>query len=253
MPGLLLEVAIESVDDAIGARRAGADRFELCAALDVGGLTPALGTLRAVRAAVDVPIFAMIRPRAGGFCHNEAEIVAMRTDISTALSAGADGVVFGALTPDFRIDVDCCRTLRAAVGDRPAVFHRAFDLTPDPFDALGTLMNLGFTRLLTSGQRPTASEPDAVELIGRLIERAAGRIEILPGSGIRAENVHPLLERAKCTQVHGAFRSSFVDRGLNDCGVRFGFGVPGAGDQLTRTVESQVRAMRIALDSFAAG
>jgi copper homeostasis protein len=249
---VLLEVAIESADDARCARAAGADRFELCAALDVGGLTPTIGTLRAVRAAVDAPIFTMIRPRAGGFCYSDAEIAAMRTDIETTLAHGADGVVFGVLTDDFRVDVARCRALLAATGGRPAVLHRAFDLTPDPFAALDTLIDLGFQRLLTSGQCAAACEERALDLIGRLIDQAAGRIEILPGSGLRAGNVAALVTGARCTQVHGAFRVAEPDRGLNERGVRFGFGVPGKGECRTRTNEAEVRAMRAALDALAA-
>jgi copper homeostasis protein len=250
MPRLLLEVAIESAEDAVAACRAGADRFELCAALDVGGLTPSFGVLRHVRVAVDRPVFSMIRPRPGGFRYSEHELNVMRADIEAAVADGAAGVVFGALTREFRVDVSGCRSLISATAGREAVFHRAFDLTPDPFEALESIIALGFCRVLTSGQRPAASQPQAVELIGRLIERAAGRIEVLPGSGIRAENVRLLVEQARCTQIHGAFRSPISDQGLNERGIRFGFGVPGAGDRRSCTDEAQVRAMRVALDSL---
>lgn len=252
MSTYLLEVAVESVADAVAARRAGANRLELCAALDMGGLTPSRGMLKHVRSAVVEPVLSMIRPRAGGFCYDEAELATMRADIEASLADGAAGVVFGVLTPEFCVDVPRCRSLLTAGAGCEAVFHRAFDLTPDPFDALETLIDLGFRRVLTSGQCPAASEPQAVELIGGLIDRAAGRIEILPGSGVRAENVRPLIEQARCTQIHGAFRSPIADRGLNQRAVRFGFGVPGAGNQRLRTDEEQVRSIRIALDSLGA-
>lgn len=250
MSSVLLEVAIESTDDALRARPAGADRFELCAALSVGGLTPTLGTLRSVRAAMDVPVLAMIRPRAGGFRYSDSEIATMQLDIEALLGNGADGVVFGALSEDFRIDAEKCRALLAAAGGRTAVFHRAFDLTPDPFETLDALIDLGFQRVLTSGQCAAACEPAAVELIARLQERAAGRIEILPGSGLRAIHVAPLITAARCTQVHGAFRTEVTDVGLGERGVRFGFGVPGAADRISRLDEDEVRAMRTALDEL---
>jgi copper homeostasis protein len=252
MTSVLLEVAIESADDALRARTAGADRFEICSALDMGGLSPAPGTLRGVRAAVDVPVLAMIRPRAGGFCYSQAEIGAMRADIEAALAGGADGVVFGVLTADFRVDVQHCRALRLAATGRPVVFHRAFDLTPDPFEALDTLIDLGFERVLTSGQCAAACEPAAVELIGRLVERADDRIEIHPGSGLRAGNVSALVTQARCQQVHAAFRRPVLDRGLGQRGVDFGFGIPGANDRIKRLDEGEVRAMRVALDALAA-
>jgi copper homeostasis protein len=195
-----LEICCGSLPDALAAEEGGADRVELCSALCVGGLTPSVGTMIEVEGRVGIPVMAMIRPRAAGFHYNESEIAVMERDVEASLRAGAEGVVFGALQTDGSIDEAACRLLRDAAGDHEVVFHRAFDLTPDPFRALEQLIALGFTRVLTSGQRTTALEGAAI--LKRLVEQASGRIEILPGGGIRAHNVLEILGATGCRQVH---------------------------------------------------
>src|SRR6516165_10789677 len=153
---VLLEVAVASVEDALAAHKGGADRLELNAALSLGGLTPSLGTLIEVKAAVALPVLVMIRPRPGGFAYGEADFNVMRRDADLALQHGADGIVFGILTADGRVDVDRCGKLVRQTGERAAVFHRAFDVTPDPFAALEQLIDLGFPRVMTSGQEETS-------------------------------------------------------------------------------------------------
>jgi copper homeostasis protein len=179
---ILLEVCITSPDDAATARRARADRLELNAALELGGLTPSPGCLAAVRMIAPIPVIVMIRPRLGGFCYSAADFDVMAVDTQLALQYGADGIAFGILDETGRIDRRRCRILRERAGGRQTVFHRAFDLTPDPFAALEELIDLGFTRVLTSGQRESAVS--GKELLCRLIEKARGRIEILPAGGI---------------------------------------------------------------------
>jgi copper homeostasis protein len=195
-----LEICCGSLEDALAAEEGGADRIELCSALCVGGLTPSAGTLLEVEARVRIPVVAMVRPRAAGFCYGDSEIAVMQRDIAAALQAGAEGVVFGALLPDGSIDEPGCRALRDAAKDREVVFHRAFDVTPDPFRALDQLIDLGFTRVLTSGRGATALE--GATTLKRLVEQARGRIEILPGGGIRAHNVLELVNATGCRQVH---------------------------------------------------
>lgn len=209
MGKILLEISCGSIDDALQAQAGGADRVELASALFVGGLTPSIGTLRYAREHLRIPILYMVRPRAAGFCYSEAEFATMQSDIAAAIAAGADGVVFGCLNGDGSIDVQRARTLRDEAGAADTVFHRAFDFTPDPFRALDQLVDAGFTRVLTSGQQPTALE--GAELIRQLIEHARGRIEILPGSGIRAWNVEELLARTGCTQVHMSASRAICD------------------------------------------
>jgi copper homeostasis protein len=195
-----VEIVCCSVADARAAERGGAHRIELCAALEVGGLTPSLGLLQEVKARVSLPVMAMVRPRPGGFHYDMDELATMERDARLLLEHGADGIVFGPLNADATVNADAARIFMEAAAGRQTVFHRAFDATPDPFAALETLIALGVTRILTSGQHPTAAE--GTDCLRGLRERAAGRIEILPGGGIRAHNVRALLDCTGCTQVH---------------------------------------------------
>jgi copper homeostasis protein len=200
---VLIEVAVSTLKDAQTAQAAGADRLELSAALEVGGLTPSLGTFLAIRQQVALPVVALLRPRPGGFVYDEGEVLTMRRDAEGFVEQGAEGLAFGFLTTGRQIDaVRTAEFVRVSAGGQH-VFHRAFDLTADPFAALETLIDMGVTRVLTSGQRRTAME--GAPLLGRLIERAAGRIEVLPAAGITPENAAALLGRTGATQVHGTF------------------------------------------------
>src|SRR4051794_21066209 len=138
---LLLEIAVASVEDALAAQGGGADRLELNAALALGGLTPSLGALLEVKAAVALPVLVMIRPRPGGFAYSDADFKVMQRDADLALQHGADGIVFGILTAEGHVDADRCRRLVRQTGARAAVFHRAFDVTPDPLAALEQLID----------------------------------------------------------------------------------------------------------------
>jgi copper homeostasis protein len=209
---VLLEVPVASVEDALAAQAGGADRLELNAALPLGGLTPSLGTLIEVKAAVALPVLAMIRPRPGGFAYGQADLRVMQRDADLALRHGADGIVFGILTADGRVDGDRCRCLLRQAGDRAAVFHRAFDVTPDPYDALEQLIDLGFRRVMTSGQEETAYNGAA--LIAGLIRRSGGRIEVLPAGGINRFTAADVVARTGCDQVHASLRTRREDRSV---------------------------------------
>ena len=200
MPKILLEVCCGSLDDAIQAELGGADRIELCSALFLGGLTPSTGTIIEAKRRLHIPFVAMVRPRAGGFCYSPAEMDVMLRDTENAINLGADGVVFGILKEDGTIDIERSRQIRERIGNRQAVFHRAFDVTPDPFRALDELIDLGITRVLTSGQQNAA--PDGAELIRQLIEHASGRIEVLPGGGLRVHTLDDFVAKTGCAQVH---------------------------------------------------
>ena len=200
MPRILLEICCGSIDDALEAERGGADRVELCSALFLGGLTPSLGTLMEAKARMTIPIMVMIRPRGGGFCYTAPEMATMERDTALAVEHGADGIVFGILNADGTIDEERCKRIWKLIGERQAVFHRAFDVTPDPFRALDQLVELGITRVLTSGQED--SVPEGVPLIKRLIEYAGDRIEVLPGGGIKPHNLRQVVESTGCKQVH---------------------------------------------------
>lgn len=194
-----MEIACGSITDACIAAT-GADRLELCSALELGGLTPSIGTALEVAARVETPFVAMVRPRAGDFVCPPAELAVMERDAGLLLEAGASGIVFGCLTRSRDVDVAACRRLLAVAGDAETVFHRAFDEARAPFEALDTLIELGVTRLLTSGGAKTALE--GVGRIRALIERAEGRMEILPGGGIREHNVAAVARQTGCKAVH---------------------------------------------------
>jgi copper homeostasis protein len=213
MTRTLLEVAVASLDDAVVAAENGAHRLELNSALELGGLTPSLGLLKEVSQAVHLPVIVMLRPRAGGFVYSAAEFKTLQHDCDLALSNGAAGLAFGFLQPDHRMDLDRCRQVIRQVGKAQTVFHRAFDLVADSAAALDQLLDLGVTRVLTSGGAPDALEGAAA--ISNLIQHAGERIEILPGGGIRADNVLDILRATGCKQVHGSFSETRTD----PCGV----------------------------------
>lgn len=246
-PRVLLEVPVASVDDAVTAASAGADRLELNAALALGGLTPSLGTLMEVRAAVRLPVLVMIRPRPGGFAYSDPEFAVMRRDLELALAHGADGVVFGVLHPDGTVDRRRCQSLIELCRGREAVFHRAFDVTPEPFAALETLIELGFRRVLTSGQEETAY--NGAGLIAELVRRAAGRIEILPGGGVNRFTVADVLARTGCDQVHASLRTSQSDRSVSARPqVAFGGSFRPPEDRHDATSADAVAGLRALLD-----
>jgi copper homeostasis protein len=205
---VVIEVLAGSADDCVAASRAGADRVELNSGLGVGGLTPTPGMLRLGKERSGLPIMAMLRPRAGGFCYTGLEYETMVLDGRALLEAGADGLVFGILLPDGRVDERRCAALMAALPCREWVFHRAFDLVPEPLAALEQLIALGFRRILTKGQANSFEEGEALLL--KLRERAAGRIEILV-PGVRPHNVRHIVREDSFDQIHLGRFSERVD------------------------------------------
>ena len=155
-PRIKLEICTASAEDCAVAEQSGADRVELNCALMLGGLTPSLGALREARAAIRIPLIAMIRPRAGGFCYSASDFKVMQRDVEAALAEGADGIAFGILTPNGTIDLERCRQIVKLAAGRQIVFHRAFDVVPEPLTALDQLIDLGVTRVMTSGQETSA-------------------------------------------------------------------------------------------------
>src|SRR5579863_437997 len=123
MPNILLEICCGSIDDAIQSEAGGADRVELCSALFLGGLTPSIGTIQEAKRRLKIPVIAMVRPRGGGFCYTAAEFATMERDTAAAIDAGVDGIVFGTLKSNGRIDQRRTARIRRIVGDRQAVFH----------------------------------------------------------------------------------------------------------------------------------
>ncbi|MBQ7487030.1 MAG: copper homeostasis protein CutC [Clostridia bacterium] len=203
MKRILIEACCGSVDDCVLAAGAGADRLELNSALFLGGLTPSLGMIEeTISRHLPVQCMIMIRPRSGGFHYTDAEFRTMCRDAEAAIRLGADGLVFGPLTMDGMPDAERVRTLVSIAGERQTVFHRAIDVCPDWRRAMDSLITLGVTRILTSGQQQTALE--GIQTLQDMQAFASGQIEILPAGGIRLENAARIIEETGCNQIHFA-------------------------------------------------
>jgi len=200
---ITLEVCVDSAQGLATAIEGGADRIELCSALEIGGLTPSCGLLR-IAASSRVPVVAMIRPRGGDFCFDETETQVMLHEIDAVADAGLQGVVLGASLPDGGLDVRTLERLvrRASDHGLRCTLHRAIDLCPDLAQATAQAIELGFERILTSGGARSALE--GLDGLQRCFDAAAGRITIMPGAGINAGNVNLLRSRLALTDVHAS-------------------------------------------------
>lgn len=183
---MILEICANSFESALAAQQAGADRVELCTELAVGGLTPSFGLLEKVLVELTIPVHVLIRPRSGNFTYSEAEVDIMLRDIETCKELGCDGVVSGALENNFKIDIEITQQLREASGAMEFTFHRAFDWCPEPQLAIDLLQKNGVTRILSSGQQPTAFK--GIKLLKELNDLANGQIQIMPGGGVTLDN-----------------------------------------------------------------
>lgn len=199
---MIFEICVDSVAGVRAAKAAGADRVELCADLLEGGITPSRGMIRQARMIEGVGLHVIIRPRGGDFLFDDDEFATMRSDIETAKAEGADGVVIGLLSATGEIDIARTRELIALARPLSLTFHRAFDMTPEPFGALATLIELGVDRVLTSGQE--ASVLEGLPLIVELTKRAGDRIVIMPGGGITARNAERIVAAARPREIHFA-------------------------------------------------
>jgi copper homeostasis protein len=238
---MIFEVCLQSVDDAIAAQAGGAQRVELCAALIEGGVTPSFGTIAACRDAVDIDLMVIIRPRGGDFVYSERELEAMAKDIEQCRRLGVTGIVFGMLNTDGTVArPQVQRMVEAAGRELATTFHRAFDVCRDPLEALDTLIELGIDRVLTSGQ--AGSVPGGRELIRALVERAAGRIGILPGAGITPENVADIVAYTGVTEFH-ATAFTTLESEMNHRNPAVYMGVPGL-PEYARQVTSAAEVRR---------
>lgn len=206
-----VEICTGSYADCMAAFHGGAERVELNSALSVGGLTASVAVLRRVKKETMLKVICMVRPRAGGFCYDEAETKIMMEEARLLLENGADGIAFGFLHADGTVHRE--RTLQMSElihsFGKEAVFHRAFDVTKDPFQAMEVLLSCKIDRLLTSGQRAKAMQ--GAELIAQLQDRFGDRIEILAGSGVNAQNAGELLARTGIRQVHSSCKGYRLD------------------------------------------
>jgi copper homeostasis protein len=202
---VFIEAAVESIGGALAAQDEGVDRIELCGLLHDGAVTPSIGLIHRTLARVKTPVHVFIRPRIGDFVYGEDDVAVMRADIEATKAAGAPGVVFAALTPDGQINCALMTELIALSRPMTVGFHRAFDQLADQQAGLEQLIELGVAVVLTSGGPARAL--DGADQLRRLVAQAAGRIDILAGGGVTAENVAELIARSGVHQVHGkAFR-----------------------------------------------
>ena len=194
-----IEVCVDSVESAIAAEQGGADRVELCDNLLEGGTTPSAGAIEVARKQLKLGLHVIIRPRGGDFCYSDLEFEVMKRDIEVAKQLNADGVVIGILRPDGAIDTERTRTLMELARPLSVTFHRAFDMTCDPFQTLEDLIELGVNRILTSGQAFSVLE--GLDLIGELVKKAGDRIIIMPGGGAE-RNIKKVVECCGVKEVH---------------------------------------------------
>ena len=199
MMGFKIEICSNSVQSAVNAQTAGADRVELCDNLWESGTTPGPGSLKMARHKLSIGLFVLIRPRGGDFFYSDLELEIMKEDIRAAKNLGADGIVSGVLNENLTIDIDRTVQLVELTHPLPFTFHRAFDVIEDMRSGLNDLINCGATRVLTSGGKTSAIEGSGV--ISDLVSQAEGRITILPGGGITAENIRDLIGTG-CQEFH---------------------------------------------------
>jgi copper homeostasis protein len=196
----ILEICVETLQAALAAELGGAHRIELCQELSVGGITPRAELMREVRANVDVPVFAMIRPRCGDFCYTAEEFEQMVRDLESAKECGMNGAVLGILGADRSVDVERTRALVELARPLPVTFHRAFDETPELRVALGDVMTTGAARVLTSGGKPSAEE--GASEIARLVKAGGERITVLCGGGINSSNLDCVVQMTRAREFH---------------------------------------------------
>jgi len=197
---LLLEISVETLGSAIAAERGGAHRIELCSDLSVGGVTPHVDLMRKTRAAVKIPVFAMIRARGGSFVYSDSELAQMQRDIEVAKSCKMDGLVLGILHADNTVDIERTRDLVKIARPLPVTFHRAFDETPNLHEALEAVIETGATRILTSGGKRTAQL--GARVVADLVAAAGDRITILPGGGINTSNLAEIIRATRAHEFH---------------------------------------------------
>lgn len=221
-----LEICANSLESALIAERAGADRIELCANLEIGGTTPSYATIALAKKKLSIPVYVLIRPRAGDFLYSEAEYDCMAKDIKLCKQLGCDGVVVGLLHPNGLIDKKRTDALVKLANPMGVTFHRAFDYCKDPLTSLEEIIEIGCERLLTSGQKASAME--GISLIQQLVERAKNRISIMPGAGINCHNIKTLMEQTKAGEFHCSAKTStssamrYINDDLNDMGKQAG-------------------------------
>lgn len=199
-----LEICCFNLGSALVAQQAGADRVELCSGPEEGGVTPSAGLIRTAREMLHIALYPIVRPRGGDFLYSEEEFRIMLRDVDFCKQVGCNGVVIGMLLRDGSVDKSRCSRLVEVAYPLGVTFHRAFDRASNPFEALEDIIGIGCERILTSGQRPTAMEGAA--LIDQLVRLADERLAIMPGSGVRADNIAGLVQKTGAVEFHTSAR-----------------------------------------------
>ena len=197
-----LEIIGFNIESCLAAQEGGADRIELCVSPGEGGTTPPYGFIKSAREKLHIKLYTMIRPRGGDFFYNDNDFEIMKMDVEFCKQSGCDGIVTGILTTNGKVDKKRCRELINLAYPLEATFHRAFDRVEDPFEALEDIIDLGFERILTSGLKPKAIDSSA--LLADLINKADGRIIIMPGSGVNSKNIVSLAETTGAKEFHSS-------------------------------------------------
>ena len=245
-----IEGCVDSHASALAACRGGADRLELCANLSIGGTTPSPALFRLVRRDCPVPVNVLIRPRFGDFLYDPAELEEMERCVRQFRDLGANGVVLGALTPDGRLDQGAMARLAEAAGDMEITLHRAFDMTRDPLETLETAIALGCRTILTSGQEKDALA--GAKTLGALRQKAAGRVAIMAGCGVRAGNIRDIHDQTGVHVFHTSGRRGPVESGMVYRKAAVSMGLPSLPEyELWRTDEAEFRACAEAVHALA--
>jgi len=246
MEKYVLEVCVDSVESAIAAAEGGATRLELCGNLIIGGTTPSFALFNAVRAAVDIPVNVLIRPRFGDFLYTDAEYAIMCREIEWFAAHGANAVVIGALCADGSLDKEKMSGMIAAAGGIHVTMHRAFDVCRDPMKTLEEALALGVDTILTSGQKANAWA--GRELIGTLLEKAAGRADILIGAGVSAAMIANFRTEYPAAHAFHLSGKSVLDSGMTFRNGEVSMGLPGISEfQVWRTDAEAIRLAKEAL------
>ncbi|POF29328.1 copper homeostasis protein CutC [Roseibium marinum] len=238
-----LEVCVDTIEGAWTAAENGADRIELCAALSEGGLTPSSG-LMAAASGLPIPVYAMIRPHAGGFSYSDADKTLMLRDIQAAEQAGLAGIVIGALTGEYELDRAFLATALSGTC-LPATLHRAFDTLRDIAKGVSQALELGFERILTSGQAGRADQ--GLEVLASTVRHASGRIPVMAGSGVSSANAAHILRHTSVNELHASCSSPAEADNADTPETRLGL-VPPSG--IRKTNSALVRELRGAMDQF---
>ena len=206
MPDYIIEIATTDFSTTKNALEGGANRIELCAALSDGGTSPTFGTIKKCRELFDAQLFPIIRPRPGDFLYSDEEFEIMISEVTLSKELGCDGIVIGLLDADGTINLKRTAKLISIAYPMEVTFHRAFDRCKNPFEAMEQLIEIGCQRILTSGQQPMA--PQGVDLIAALVKSADERIVIMPGSGVRKENIKDLAQKTGAVEFHSSLRDT---------------------------------------------